>query len=73
MTPKIRVQRIDGFDAAIALPSYETAGAAGADIRANLALADREKGLTLAPGSRALVPTGLRVAIPAGYEIKVRP
>ena len=73
MTPKIRVQRIDGFDAAIALPSYETAGAAGADIRANLALADREKGLTLAPGSRALVPTGLRVAIPAGYEIQVRP
>ncbi|MFD0910125.1 dUTP diphosphatase [Ruegeria arenilitoris] len=66
----IRVIREDGADPAIALPSYETAGAAGADIRANLP--DRGS-ITLQPGERALVPTGLRVEIPDGYEIQVRP
>ncbi len=52
------------------LPSYETAGAAGMDVRAALA---EEAPVTLAPGERALVPTGLSVAIPEGYEIQVRP
>lgn len=66
----IRVIREDGADPAVALPSYETAGAAGADIRANLP--DRGS-ITLQPGERALVPTGLRVEIPDGYEIQVRP
>lgn len=66
----IRVIREDGADPAIALPSYETAGAAGADVRANLP--DRGS-ITLQPGERALVPTGLRVEIPDGYEIQVRP
>nr|WP_170540621.1 dUTP diphosphatase [Ruegeria arenilitoris] len=66
----IRVIREDGADSAIALPSYETAGAAGADVRANLP--DRGS-ITLQPGERALVPTGLRVEIPDGYEIQVRP
>lgn len=66
----IRVIREDGADPAIALPSYETAGAAGADIRANLP--DRGS-ITLQPGERALVPTGLRIEIPDGYEIQVRP
>ncbi|WP_170448760.1 dUTP diphosphatase [Ruegeria arenilitoris] len=66
----IRVIREDGADPAIALPSYETAGAAGADVRANLP--DRGS-ITLQPGARALVPTGLRVEIPDGYEIQVRP
>ncbi|WP_170343337.1 dUTP diphosphatase [Ruegeria arenilitoris] len=66
----IRVIREDGADPAIALPSYETAGAAGADVRANLP--DRGS-ITLQPGERALVPTGLRAEIPDGYEIQVRP
>ncbi len=66
----IRVIREDGADPAITLPSYETAGAAGADVRANLP--DRGS-ITLQPGERALVPTGLRVEIPDGYEIQVRP
>lgn len=66
----IRVIRDEGADPEVALPSYETAGAAGADIRANLP--DRGA-LTLQPGARTLVPTGLRVEIPAGYEIQVRP
>lgn len=59
-----------GADATIALPTYETAGSAGADVRANLP--DRGQ-ITLAAGARALIPTGLRVAIPQGYEIQVRP
>lgn len=66
----IRVSRDEGTDVDIALPSYETAGAAGADVRANLP--DRGS-VVLAPGARALIPTGLRVEIPQGYEIQVRP
>src|ERR1700719_2495685 len=49
------------------LPSYATAGAAGCDLRAAL-----DEALTILPGSRALVPTGIAVAIPEGYEGQVR-
>ena len=66
----IRVMFDDGADPALGLPAYATAGAAGADLRANLP--DRGR-LTLAPGARALVPTGLRVEIPAGFEVQIRP
>lgn len=59
-------------DRAIALPAYQTAGAAGADVCANLAAADRHGGLLLESGARVLVPTGLRLAIPAGFEVQVR-
>lgn len=52
------------------LPRHETAGAAGADLRAAVAEAEP---LTLAPGQRALVPTGLAIAVPAGFEAQVRP
>ena len=46
------------------------AGAAGADVRANFP----DRGMVvLEPGARALVPTGLRMAIPEGYEVQVRP
>ncbi len=51
-----------------ALPSYQTAGAAGADVCACL-----DKPLVLEPGQRALVPTGLSFEIPDGYEVQVRP
>ncbi|KCZ57414.1 dUTP diphosphatase [Hyphomonas chukchiensis] len=52
------------------LPAYETAGSAGMDVRAALPEAEP---MVLAPGARAMVPTGLSVAIPEGYEIQVRP
>ncbi|WP_050929088.1 dUTP diphosphatase [Aestuariivita boseongensis] len=65
----IRVTREAGFDASVPLPSYETAGAAGADLRANLPDGD----VTLAPGERALIPTGLRIEIPDGFEVQIRP
>ena len=50
------------------LPAYASAGAAGMDVRAAVA-----EPVTIAPGAIALVPTGLRVAVPMGYEIQVRP
>ncbi|MBR2656416.1 dUTP diphosphatase [Yoonia sp.] len=60
----------NGADTALGLPAYETAGAAGADLRANLP----DKGaINLAPGARALIPTGLRMEIPSGFEVQIRP
>ncbi|SER81391.1 deoxyuridine 5'-triphosphate nucleotidohydrolase [Tranquillimonas rosea] len=73
MSVTIEILRDDGADPAVALPDYATAGAAGADVRANLAEADRAAGLLLAPMARAIVPTGLRLAIPDGYEVQIRP
>ena len=69
----VNINRTREADPQVALPAYETAGAAGMDVRANLAEEHRNGGITLAPGARLLVPTGLRVEIPAGYEIQVRP
>jgi dUTP pyrophosphatase len=60
----------EGADQSLGLPSYETTGAAGADLRANLV--DQAE-VTLAPLGRTLVPTGLRMAIPAGFEVQIRP
>lgn len=62
----------EGADQSLGVPSYETAGAAGADLRANFPAGHRD-GVTLAPGARALVPTGLRLAIPVGFEVQIRP
>jgi dUTP pyrophosphatase len=52
------------------LPNYQTQGAAGLDL---LAALDTQRPLTLAPGARALVPTGLVLELPQGYEAQVRP
>lgn len=70
---EIRVKPLGHFDASLPLPTYESTGAAGADIRASMEDADRAGGLTLAPGARALVPTGLSMAIPFGFEAQIRP
>lgn len=66
----IRICRDAKADPDLPLPTYETAGAAGADLRADLP--DRAP-IVLEPGARALIPTGLRVEIPCGYEIQIRP
>lgn len=50
------------------LPAYETAGAAGMDLLAAL-----EGPVVLEPGARDAIPTGLRLAIPVGYEAQIRP
>ena len=65
--PEIRIQKLPHFDG-LSLPSYATAGAAGMDVEAAV-----EANMVLAPGRRAAVPTGLAMAIPAGFEIQVRP
>lgn len=70
MSARIAVTWEPEADRALGLPVYASAGAAGADLRANLP--DRGR-VVLEPGARALVPTGLRVAIPEGYEVQVRP
>lgn len=52
------------------LPSYATAGAAGLDLSA--AIGENEK-ITLKPGKRTLVPTGLQIHLPDGFEAQIRP
>ena len=54
----------------IELPAYETPGAAGMDLRAAV---ETDTPLTLAPGKRALVPTGFVFEVPFGYEAQIRP
>ncbi|MBZ4690850.1 MAG: Deoxyuridine 5-triphosphate nucleotidohydrolase [Cereibacter sp.] len=73
MRPVLRVLWEDWADRALGLPRYETAGAAGADLRANLPEAQRAAGLELAPMQRMIVPTGLRLEIPEGFEAQIRP
>jgi dUTP pyrophosphatase len=65
--PQVPVVRMPGF-AGLPLPAYATAGAAGLDL-----LAAIEAPIELLPGRRTLVPTGLQIAVPAGYEAQIRP
>jgi len=60
------LEHFEGLD----LPAYETALAAGADLRAAVAEAEP---MTLEPGERALIPTGFCMALPHGYEAQIRP
>ncbi|WP_376877442.1 dUTP diphosphatase [Albirhodobacter sp. R86504] len=73
MTVTLKILREDWADPAIDLPAYATPGAAGADLRANLPEQDRAAGLQLAPMARVVIPTGLIVEIPEGYEMQIRP
>lgn len=73
MGPVVQVLWEDWADRSLPLPAYQTAGAAGADVCANFPEDQRAAGLTLAPMGRAICPTGIRVAIPEGYEMQVRP
>ena len=73
MSPVLRILWEDWADQDLPLPSYETAGAAGADIRANLTADLRDAGVVLLPMQRAIMPTGFRVEIPLGFEMQIRP
>lgn len=69
MTLRVPIERLphaEGLD----LPAYATAHAAGMDLRAAV---PADQPMTLKPGGRALVPTGLKIAVPPGYECQVRP
>ncbi len=68
----IKLVWLEGADRSVAVPSYETVGAAGADVRVNFPPEQRD-GFWLASGSRVLVPTGLCVEIPTGFEVQVWP
>ena len=67
--PVLNLKRLP-HGAGLDLPAYETAGAAGMDLRA--AVGDDEP-MVLAPGARALVPTGFVMEIPQGFEAQIRP
>ncbi len=67
MNPVINVVRLPHAEG-LPLPSYATDGAAGMDL-----LAAVTAPLVIPPGARALVPTGLTIALPPGYELQVRP
>lgn len=69
MSILIEVTRNAGADDELPLPSYATLGAAGADLHADTG----GETITLAPGARALIGTGLSMAIPQGYEMQIRP
>ena len=56
------------LDEEASVPEYASEGAAGADVRANIS-----EEVLLLPGDSALIPTGLRFAVPNGYELQVRP
>lgn len=66
---RIDVQQLP-HGAGLPLPAYQSAQAAGLDLLAAVA---EDKPLTLKPGERALVPTGLAIALPANFEAQVRP
>ena len=66
-TVSVQITREPGCDD-LPLPAYETEHAAGMDMRAAVT-----EPLTLQPGERSLVPTGLRIALPEGYEAQIRP
>ena len=67
MTVQIAVRRLP-HNADLPLPAYATAGAAGMDL-----LAAVTAPVIIEPGRRALIPTGLAVALPQGYELQIRP
>ena len=67
MTIPVQVKRLP-HSQGLALPSYATPGAAGMDLLAAIAAP-----LVIAPGQRVLVPTGLAIALPPGFELQVRP
>lgn len=68
-TTDVRIMRLaHGKD--LALPSYQSALAAGLDL---LAAVPADKPLSIAPGARVLVPTGIAIALPDGHEAQVRP
>ena len=69
MDADIKVRRLP-HNPDLPLPAYETDGAAGMDLRAAVA---EDAPVTIRPGARALVPTGLSIAVPPGHEAQIRP
>ena len=68
-TVRVKVMRL-AHAQGLPLPAYHSSGAAGMDLRAAVA---EDAPLELAPGARALIPTGIAIALPEGFEAQVRP
>ena len=69
----VPVLRLANHDSALPMPEYQTLGSAGMDLVACLAPDDRETGLKLPSLARVMVPTGLAMALPEGFEAQLRP
>lgn len=69
----VKIKRLEHFDSALALPTYQTLLAAGADIRLCLEQNVRNLPLTIKPWERVALPTALAFEIPKGFELQVRP
>lgn len=67
---KIKIKKLSHYDSSLPLPRYESASAAGADLRAQLGSGES---LVISPGEHVLVPTGMMMEIPHGYELQIRP
>ena len=67
--PQLPIRRLPHAEG-LPLPTYETSGAAGMDLRAAVPAGAE---VVLAPGERAMIPTGFQMAVPAGFEAQVRP
>lgn len=67
MDLEVKIRRLMGAED-LPLPSYATPGSAGMDLMAAV-----EQDITIQPGERQLIPTGLSIAVPPGYEAQIRP
>jgi len=67
---QIKVKKLVHFDNSYPLPEYETKDAAGADLRASF---ENKEDLSIKPGQRVLIPTGLSFEIQSGFEVQIRP
>ena len=66
----VKIKKLSHYDETLPLPRYETAAAAGADLRAQLGPGEK---LLIKRGERVLIPTGMIMEIPHGYELQIRP
>lgn len=62
----VKVQIV--LEKGVQFPAYATPGSAGVDVRANI-----KEPMILKPGQRALIPTGMKLSLPQGYEVQIRP
>jgi dUTP pyrophosphatase len=68
---EIKIVEVQKIYDDVEIPQYAKAGDAGMDVRAYFT--NESRGIELVSGARAIIPTGIKVAIPRGYEIQVRP
>ncbi|MCY4445451.1 MAG: dUTP diphosphatase [Rhodobacteraceae bacterium] len=68
----VRILRVDGSDSTIPLPVYQSQNSSGCDLHANLKLEQQKSGIIIPKTSWQLVPTGLAIVLPEGFEAQIR-